>query len=305
MYIQFTTSRLYHEAFPTARCVYGTAEFTALVAPRAEAVIHAVGSDDGEHPRLGLILGLREGAWMAPFSAPFAELAYRKPQALEHIYDFFTELHHQLGEAPLRVTLPPAVYDPAMIPKAAGTLANLPGARAAWDYNYHYPLSRAADFPRWLEAAFRNHYNFASRQGFTLEDTPIARAYAVIAANRAHRGYPLAMSQEQVERTAEVVPVLALTLTSAAGDAASAIVYHTSPAVAQVIYWGDSPEHTHLRPMNILPLLVARRVKEVWPQAETLDIGPASTLGVPNAGLCRYKEAFGCLPQLKLTVTLQ
>ncbi len=304
MYLQFTSASRFFEAFPAPRTVFGSQQFNELVAPRAEAVRYVVGSDDGLHPRLGLIIGMKQGQWHAPFSAPFAELAYRKPQALEHIYDFFTELQHQLCDTPLTVTLAPPFYDPAMIPKAAGTLANLPDARAAWDYNYHYPLERAESFASWLEPAFRNHYNFASRQGFTLEHSDIARAYAVIAANRAHRGYPLAMSLEQVEATARVVPILALTMSCPEGDAASAIIYRTSPTVAQVVYWGDAPECTHLRPMNILPLLAARAVKEHWPQTEILDIGPASTAGIPNSGLCRYKEAFGCLPTLKLTVKI-
>lgn len=301
MYIQFTTSGQFYRAFPTVRCAFGSKKFIELNSGKAEPVRYAVGCDDNGGQRLGLVIGYRDGAWHAPFSAPFAEIAYRKPQALEHVYDFLLELTRQLAPSPLCLTLPPAIYDPVMVPKVAGVAANLEPDKLRFEYNYHYPLSRFADFRTFLDPSFRNHFNHALREGFTLEHTAdLDRAYAIIRANRRHRGYPLAMSLQQVRETLEILTADLFVLEHPDGDAASAIIYHSAPGIAQVIYWGDSPGFEKARPMNILPYLVLKYYADNCPDIRILDIGPASTYGIPNTGLCRYKEAFGCLTELKL-----
>ncbi len=305
MYVHFTSSKDFFGIFPQSRCVFGSKEFTLLNADKAEAVSYAVGYDEKMAPRLGLILGYREGEWRAPFSAPFAEVAYNRPQALEHIYDFLVELVRQLAPSPLCITLAPGFYDPAMLPKVAGVITNLAPDKLRVEYNYHYPLSQFPDFRANLDAGFRNHFNHALGEDFELEKTcDIERTYNIIAANRAHRGYPLAMSLDQVRETLEVVPADMFVLRHGPDDAAAALIYHTTPTIAQVIYWGDSPGHEKARPMNILPYLVLKYYAENQPDIRILDIGPASSAGIPNTGLCRYKEAFGCRCELKLVARL-
>lgn len=305
MYLRFTTSKEYYEAFPHPRNVFGSRDFIALNTPRAEAVRYIIGYDDKGAPRLGMIAGLRDGEWHCPFSAPFGEIAYRKPQSLEHIYDFMVELARRFAPAPLDITLPPEIYDPAMLSKVAGVIVNLGPARLRMEYNYHYPLSQFPEFRSHLDAAFRNHFNHALAEGFELEKTEdTERVYGIIAANRAHRGYPLAMSLEQVRATLDVVKADLFVLRHPEGDTASALIYHTAPGIAQVIYWGDCPGHDKARPMNILPYFVLRYYADHQPDIHTLDIGPASSEGIPNPGLCHYKEAFGCRCSLKLVARL-
>ena len=305
MYLRFTSSKEYYEAFPKAHNVFDSKEFVSLNASRAEPVRFAVGYDEKLTPRLGLVVGMKDGEWYAPFSAPFSAPAYNRPQALEHIYDFILELVRNLSPDPLNITLPPAVYDPMMLNKIAGVIVNLTPAKIRVEYNYHYPLSQFPEFRSGLDAGFRNHFNHALNEGFELEKTlDTERVYNIIAANRAHRGYPLAMSLEQVKETIAVVPADLFVLKHPSGDAASALVYHTAPGIAQVIYWGDMPGHEKSRPMNILPYLVLKYYSDNRPDIRILDIGPASTGGIPNTGLCRYKEAFGCRCSLKLVARL-
>lgn len=305
MYLHFTTSKEYFSTFPNARTVFGSEEFIALNAGRASHLCFAIGYDDKEQPRLGMVAGMRDGEWHCPFSAPFGEIAYRKPQALEHIYDFIVEAARALAPQPLNLTLPPDIYDPGMGPKVAGVVANLAPERLRMEYNYHYPLEFFPEFRKRLDPAFRNHFNHALGEGFELEKTDdIDLTYNIIRTNREHRGYPLAMSLEQVRATLGIVKADLFVLHHPNGDAASALIYHTAPGIRQVIYWGDAPGYEKARPMNILPYLVLKYYAENQPDVRILDIGPASTDGIPNTGLCRYKEAFGCLCGLKTVAHL-
>lgn len=293
----------YHSAFPKGRFPYGTKAFSDVNAAKVEAVRHFISYDEKGSPRLGIILGMREGRWTAPFSAPFAEIAYNKPQSLERIYDFISELTDTLQGAPLRVTLPPAFYDPQMMPALHGVLANF-ASKTIWDYNYHLPVANASDFAGSISRAARKNLKQARSHNFTFTPTDdIDRAYAVIEANRRSHGYPLAMSLEQVKQTVAPGPggVEAdfFILSAGTADVAAAMAYRVTPDIAQVIYWGDAPGHSGERPMNILPAFMLRHYRDAG--VRILDIGPASTSGIPNQGLCRFKESIGCILSLKPT----
>jgi len=82
---------------------------------------------------------------------------------------------------------------------------------------------------------------------------------------------------------------------------ASAIIYRLNDRIAQVIYWGDVPGYSKCRPMNWLSYQVVTYYKQLgfsW-----LDIGPATENGVPNYGLCDFKQSIGCETSLKFTLT--
>ncbi|MCM1451090.1 MAG: hypothetical protein NC102_02430 [Clostridium sp.] len=293
----------YYQAFPESRTPYGTRAFIEVNAGRAEAVRHFVSYDEKDAPRLGIILGYRDGKWVAPFSAPFAEIAYRKAQSLERIYDFISELADTLQGAPLEITLPPAFYDPQALPAMHGVLGNF-ARKTVWDYNYHLPVGRGDEFISSLSRQGRKNYNQAKRQGFVFEKTDdMARAYAVISANREAHGYPLAMSLERIRQTVAPGPggVCAdfFVMSLEGEDVAAAMAYRINGEIAQVIYWGDAPGHSEKRPMNILPEFLLGYYREIG--VKTLDIGPASTHGIPNEGLCRFKESIGCRLTLKPT----
>jgi hypothetical protein len=82
-------------------------------------------------------------------------------------------------------------------------------------------------------------------------------------------------------------------LTHEGVDVAAAQVFHVAEGVAQVIYWGDLKEYSQLRTMNLL----SYRIFEYYYKAKEiklLDIGPSTENGVPNVGLCDFKESIGC-----------
>lgn len=301
--VRMVTQDRYYQSFPSCRLPYSTKAFVDVNAAKAQAVRHFVSYDEKGAPRLGIILGYRDGKWLAPFSAPFAEIAYSKPQSLERIYDFLSELADLLQGAELQITLPPAFYDPQMLPAMHGVLANF-AKKAVWDYNYHLPVSNADEFYSTLNHQARKNYNHAIRHGFAFEKTEdTARAYAVIQANRNAHGYPLAMGIEQIRQTVAPGPggVCAdfFVMSLEGEDVAAAMVYRISAEIAQVVYWGDAPGHSGKRPMNILPKFLLGHYRAAG--VKILDIGPSSTAGIPNLGLCRFKESIGCKLTLKPT----
>lgn len=305
MIVRMIEADEYFGMFPRALTVYGQRSFLELNAPRAEAVRLFAGFDAKGSPRLGLALGLKQGRWLAPYSAPWGEISCNRPQSMETIYDFASELAHMLEGNPVSIALAPALYDPEMLPKEHAVLGNL-ASRTALDINYHYPLERFDAFEQHLSSAARNKYRAAMRQGFEFEaGADPQRAYAVIAANRQSKGYPLAMSLEQVLATvAPAGPAKAdfFVMSREGEDVAAAMVYRLTPKVAQVIYWGDAPGHSAERPMNALPWFLMGYYRRMG--LEIVDVGPASTAGVPNPGLCEYKESIGCLPSVKPTFIL-
>lgn len=305
MIVRLVDADTFFQAFPRPRTVYGERAFLDLNAAKAEAVRHFAGYDHKGAPRLGIVLGYKQDQWLAPYSAPFGEIACSKPQAVETIYDFVSELADMLEDHSIRITLPPALYDLEMLPKEHAVLGNF-AEKTVLDINYHYPLERSADFEAHLGRAARKNFHTAMRQGFEFEPTSdVERAYAVIKANREWKGYPLAMTLEQVMATvAPSGPVRAdfLVMSKGGCDVASAIVYHAAPGVAQVIYWGDAPGHNAERPMNALPYFVMDYYRQQG--FEIVDVGPSSTNGVPNPGLCDYKESIGCFPSIKPTFVI-
>lgn len=303
MIVRLVTADEYYAIFKV-HTVFGGRAFVEGNACRAQAVRFFVGYDEKERPRLGVALGYREGEWLCPFSAPFGEVdSVKNGESLERVYDFVSELCDTLAGAPVRFTLPPPFYGGEMLTRLYGVMANY-AKSAYYDYNYHYDLSRADHFEEHLDRAARKNYRHALQQGFAFAQTDdIARAYAVIKANRESHGYPLAMSLEQVTETVErMVAARFFLLTLGDADVAAAMVYDVAPGIGQVVYWGDAPGYSELRPMNLLPPLLFAHYREAG--YRILDIGPSSKRGVPSPGLCRFKESLGCQLTLKPTFHL-
>ena len=65
-----------------------------------------------------------------------------------------------------------------------------------------------------------------------------------------------------------------------------------------MIYWGDIDGYSEERPMNLL----AENVYEFYQQKgiQVLDIGPSTENGVPNYGLCDFKESIGVSVLIKV-----
>lgn len=283
-------------------CCYATGAFAQLNAAKAREVECVSAVDASGRHRCGLIAGLTDEGWRAPFSAPFAAVSFNSIQKLETLADFARLLAERFGGEGLTITLPPSVYDPVMQPRVTGALLTV-GRMLYADYNYHYELAHYPGYVACLEPNMRNHYNRSVRAGFTFAACTLARAYEVIARNRQQRGFPLRMTLDALVETSRLVAIDSFVLSKDGCDVAAAIIYRLNESVAQVIYWGHVEGWNESRPMAML----ARCVMEHYYAAgyETVDIGPSSSEGEPNLGLCAFKEALGCTLTFKPTLTLR
>lgn len=291
----------YARLFPTPSTVFGSAAFNMLNSHKAERVEFLAGLDAAGSAEMGMVAGLRDGIWRAPFSAPMSALSWRRDLRLATVADFMTRVKEKLCDAPLRLTLPPEFIAPEMLSKIAGTAINM-ASKVIVEYNYHYNLSRMSDFEGHLHRNARKNYHRALKEDFIFEKTDTSRAYTVIAANRCSKGYNLAMSLTDVEATATVIDIDAFILRHGDTDVAAAIVYTIAPGIAHVVYWGDAPGFEQMRPMNLLPYHVFSHYHDLG--YSIVNIGTSSTDGVPNHGLCDFKESIGCHTTLIPTVTI-
>lgn len=298
MIIRAVSKDEYYKAFPASRDVFSSRVFVDVTPGNADAVRFFMGIDEKFSPRLGLVAGYRDGEWHAPYSAPFTTLQYNKPQQLETIYDFISELTDTLG-APLHITLPSDYYDPVMLPRITGILGNF-ARKKTFDFDFYYPTAGYSSYIARLDHSARKNLNRAMAAGFKLElTTDVHRAYEVISINRESHHYRLAMTEQQVRDTIAVVKADMFVLSLDGTDVAAAIVFHVAEDIVQVIYWGDVPGYGELRPMNLL----AREVFGHYASTgiRIVDVGPSSTDGIPNTGLCRFKESVGCSVSLRPT----
>ena len=105
------------------------------------------------------------------------------------------------------------------------------------------------------------------------------------------------MSLESVLQTAGVVAAEFFVMSLDGADVAVAMVYPVAEEISQVIYWGDAPGYADCRAMNYFTYKVFEHYFKKG--LKILDIGPSSVEGVPNYGLCSFKENLGCTISLR------
>jgi len=143
-----------------------------------------------------------------------------------------------------------------------------------------------------LKNSFKNELKFIQ-----LEKQDFKRAYNIIAINRAVKQKPLKMSLEQIMEITSLTKVDSFVVMNQNQDVASAIVFHLSKEVVQVIYWGDNPSFSEMRSMNFLSFELFKYYKSAG--IRTVDVGISTENSIPNYGLCEFKESIGCEISLK------
>lgn len=309
MRLERTGAREYALMFPQTSHVFNSVAFTELNRGKCDDIHYLFGLDDHGKVRLGITLGERDDSLRSPFSAPFGGVEQTKAQNVEFYLGFAGALKDYgvtLGKE-VRLTLPPLFYD------CGGNIAKLhcalltQGARAVTEYNYHYPLDRFGGYIESLSTEARKKFRKGERSGFNLEiltgsASDVARAYGVIKANRDSHGYPLRMSLEDVMATARVIKATFMVMSRDGEDVAAVQAFDVAPGIVQIIYWGDAPGYSALRPMRFLPY----KVFEYFSSAGKMivDVGPSSTDGIPSVGLCDFKEDVGCVLTPKTSFVL-
>ena len=310
MQIIRVTSKEYQQLFPNPTSVFNSVAFSELNKEKCIELHYLVFRNPKN--RLGLIVGERENGLYAPFSATYGGFSFNSNVALQHYDEACAALKEYASKIskPLYITLAPPIYNVTDNTKTFKALMRAGATIESIEYNQHFELFRFADYENILDSKIRNKLHNALNAGLTFthldsknaED--VARAYEVIRINHAERGNPLRMSLQNVLDTIKIIPADFFAVTDAEGhDVAAAQIFHTTKDIYQIVYWGDIPEYSHLKSMNFL----SYKVFEYYYQQgiKILDIGISTENGIPNYGLCEFKENIGCSATVKYTIELK
>ena len=289
----------YNQVFPSTYHQFNSADFNALNEARCDQLLYLVFKDTKN--RLGIIAGVKGSALHTPFSAPFGGFSFIREDisisqieaGVEALIQFAIDRKY----GAIHYTMPPLFYQPGFNNKLLNIMYRKNFQVAAVDLNYEFNLQKFTDNYEadiWHNA--RKNLRISVKQGFdfikceTFETK--SAAYGVIKENRSRKGYPLKMTYEQVLKTAEVIPADFFVLKKESEQVAAGIIFHVAPGIVQVIYWGDIPDFANYKPMNFLAYSVFKYYKEQG--FKFVDIGPSTEYGIPNHGLCEFKESIGC-----------
>jgi len=171
--------------------------------------------------------------------------------------------------------------------------------------NYAFELdSFNESYPQRIWHNARKNLRISLTEGFNFEfctsNEEKNLAYNIIQMNRASKGFPLRMTWPMVKETAQLISAdFFIAYKEKSIPVASAIVFHISEFVIQIIYWGDAPGYSELKPMNFLAFKVFEYYKNS--NKRIIDIGPSTENSIPNYGLCEFKEGIGCRIDPKYT----
>jgi len=295
----------YINSFPKPFQIFGSGDFNHLNKDNCDEIFCFVFKD--KKVRLGIIGGIRRGTFYSPFSAPFGGFTfYNQDIRLQYIEEAIDLLEKGLLSKSIKeiqITLPPSIYNESFISKQINVFFRKGYKTSGIDLNYSFNLTNFnSDYSALLWRNARKNLNRSLKQKFsfkactTIEEK--SRAYQVIKKNRESRGFPLKMTWGQIQKTIAVIPADFFILNLENKEVASAMVFHISEKIVQVVYWGDLPEFSHLKTMNFLSYKVFEHYKNS--NIQIVDIGPSTENSIPNYGLCEFKESIGCDISTKL-----
>jgi hypothetical protein len=252
---------------------------------------------------ISIILGEKNGEFHSPFSAPFGGFSsLQSKPSLEQI----DSACNSLGKwnKNLHITFPPPFYEETFISKCvSATMRN--GFKIDYtDLNYHFDLAEQIK----MRHNSKNAWNIAVRNNLRLalanDSESLKVAYQIIANNREERGYPPHLLLEEFCETAKATNICldCFLVYDAHEPIAAALIFTIELKRAFVVLWGDNREKKLLHPMTFLAISIAEHYKSLG--YLSLDMGPSSKNGIPNHGLCSFKEGLGCKVTLKFTVKL-
>jgi Acetyltransferase (GNAT) domain len=240
----------------------------------------------------------------SPARGTYGGLSYIPGVTLGDLQAFISEISAYLqarGGKVLQVLLPPLQHDPADV-SVQYFLFRAEGFRESLvDLNYAQCVDERP-FIEKINYANRKRLNKCARDGFVVSAVVAERlpeVYATIAENRAARGYPMTMGEEQLRQMQELFPeAVQLYACEHRGHmVAAAICLRVNPAVLYVFYWGDRPGYSQYSPVVSIADCLYQSCQASG--IGLIDVG-TSTLDLrPISGLIHFKRALGFSESLK------
>lgn len=263
--------------------------------------------------RFVAVFGSKGRELLLPFSAPFSMIgSIKKETKICHYREALEALKvyaYEGGYKVIEMTFPPLFYDEREINYwiNAGLLVGGKIGKIDLNYAIDFETVEKRSYLNLLSRNAKKNLRIAKEKGnvFLICQTEdeFQTAYDIIRQNREEKGYPLKMRYDQVRWTKDLLNGKFFVIRNQDKNLASAIVFEPAPNVAQVIYWGDVPDVSEYKPVNYLAeQLVMFYMSKGY---HYLDVGPSTEQGVPNYGLCDFKESIGCEVTAKITMKIE
>lgn len=253
-------------------------------------------------PRLAFAIGEKDGEWKAPFSAPFSvPIELKKSTDIEYYWEFAKLLKDYVknqGGKNINIYLQPDIYYSQQNSKIVNALLGNGFSILYQEVNFSLNLEKCTSL------SYENIIHYNARKNLRIanqlnlkfvkceDDESKKQAYDVIKINRESKGYYLAMTYKQVKDTTEIVEHEFFLVKKDNINIAAAIVFHVTDEIVQVVYWGDIPDVGQFKPINYIAYELIKYYENT--NIKKIDIGPSSPNGIPNFGLCNFKESIGC-----------
>lgn len=287
-------------------CKFETVDFAELNKHKVDEVKYLI-FNNGKN-RFGLILGIKDDIIKLPFSASFSCFSeiISKNKIEYYIEAIIALINWAKKQSLKKITFntPPLFYNVEHISKTQNALQCTGFTLAEYNLNYAFDLDNFNNYFEIIERNARKNFNTAVKNNLIFEKVnDITTVYDVIRQNRKEKGYPLKMSLDEIVKTAQIIPSDYFLVKLPEGTPiASAFVHDINGTVVRVNYWGDIRKYEKMRSINFLSYNLFNYYKNLG--KKIVDIGPATNEGIPDYGLCNFKEGIGCTASPKLLYEL-
>ncbi len=306
MNVEEILSDEYHDIFKQHYHIYNSVPFNTLNEYKCDKVAYLLFHEN--KTKLGLIGGIKNGEISSPFSAPFGGFSANndtiKFSEVNEAIQLLEVYSRQNNLKKIRFTLPPYFYNEDFFSKTFYSLV-LNEYITTTDINFHFCTSDFANYKECkIEKKPRQNLNKALNIGLEFKqvfsDSEKLIVYNIIRDNKERKGRPTYVNFPHLLDVCKITTIDFFLVLYHGKPVASAIVYHVTEDIAQIVYWGDICEYSVCRSMNYL----AFKVFEFYykQKVKIIDLATSSLKGTPNLGLCNFKENIGCSAGLKYTM---
>jgi hypothetical protein len=296
--------------FPSQDHIFNSVEFNELNKNKCDRLFYLLYHE--KKNKIGLIAGAIKDELLSPFSAPHGGFSTNRSDIklphFENCVHYLDEFAKKNNIKSIKFILPPYFYNESGLAKTYYALTRNNFVQLYYNVNHHFyyeTLNKYTD--QSIDRETRRNIRKATDLGLTFkqvfEKELKLSAYAIIKSNKELKGRPLHLSFEQLQEMEHVTPVDYFLVNFGEVLIASAIVYHVSRNIVQFIYWGDLREYAESKPM----IFLAYHLFEHYTKnnIKYIDLAISSENGIPNYGLCNFKEDIGCDVSIKHTLYKQ
>lgn len=291
----------YRRHFPIDKSPFISESFISLNEFKQDKILRLMKKDVFS---MGLLVGLKDGVLLSPFSAPFGGFHYRHEYlTYEIIYEFLSDLKEYIisqGLKQISITLPPDLYQMNMNAKLVNAFIRL-------GYKMHQPdLNNWVDLKEfngeWTKSVVAQNCRKAINSGLVWSKATTTdemhSAYRVIHKNRESMGRKIYMTFQEVLIVKNIFPVDFFIITESNGSCiGGAVIYRGHESIAQGIFMGSDLEKRNLGIIDLMYLKIYEYYKDL--DYEYIDMGISSFGGEPNVGLLRFKEIHNSVTSLR------